>query len=476
MAPFVFREDLAVFWASSAEDYSSDESLSDDSEGDSSDDSEGDSSDDSEGDSSDDSEGDSSDDSEGNSSDDSDGETSEDSDEDANGHGNISSNINALRYNTHKASPSIVSFPTQKIPQSKLIGADKLWASNKYHLYVCFMNGSTEQQNLVKDVVEKHYNSLRIGIHFAFLPMNERNRSDIRLEFSNESWSCLGKDAQAHPFEKTMTINMYQSSMKIQADILHEFGHALGMPHAHKHPDFKGDWNHPKVAPRWGWSIEKYRHAVDKDTASVVGKIWDLPYDPHSIMHYPIYNGDTYSGVTELPLNTVLSDGDKKWLLRRYPNRREGRETGKRTESRLATSDRSTYTRRDTPVPVPGITRTIRRDKKKSVVSPQKKTHEYKSRECIPVYVTGNNSATVQGGHVRVSGNAMVTVQGGGRVVVSENGRAIVYGDSDARVSGNGSVYVYGNGTAVVSENGSARFSGRGTGKTSDNGTLRSYV
>ncbi|KAI0967911.1 hypothetical protein F4678DRAFT_475036 [Xylaria arbuscula] len=356
------------------------------------------------------------------------------------------------------------------------MGADKLWPSDKDHLYVYFMNGSTEQQNLVKNVVQKHYNSLFIGIHFAFLSMSEKNRSDIRLEFSNKSWSLIGKAAQAHPFEKTMMINMHANSMKMQADILHEFGHALGMPHAHKHPDCKVNWNHPSAAPRGGCSMEEYRHVVDKDTPSVAGKKWDLPYDPHSIMHYPIYKDDTGSGVAELAENTVLSEGDKEWLLRRYPKRREGTETEKRTESRLATSDGSTHTGRDTLVSVPGINRTVGMDETKSVVGPQEKEHEYKSRECIPVYITGNSSTTVQGGYVSVSGNAKVTVRGGGLVEVSGNGGAIVYGDSDVCISGNGSVYVYGNGTAVVSGNGSARFSGQGTGQTSENGTLRSHV
>ncbi|KAI1159902.1 hypothetical protein F5B18DRAFT_556257 [Nemania serpens] len=394
----------------------------------------------------------------------------------------MSSITTAQYYNRH-SNPSVASSSNAQIPRSELIATDKLWPSDKDHLYVYFMNGSTEQQRLVKYLVIIHYNSLHLGIQFMFLSKGDINRSDIRFEFSNESWSYLGKDAQAHPYETTMTVNMKPkegshdaNSMKIQADILHEFGHALGMVHAHKHPDCKVNRDYPRVSSRWGWSEEEFRRAVDKDTPSVIGKKWDLPYDPYSIMHYSINKGDTYSRVAELTENTVLSDGDKKMLLRRYPKRREGGETGTRTESRRTTTDRSRRTMSDTLVSIPEINQTVRRDRMESVVTPRKEKHDYKPRECSPVHVTGNGSTTVQGGYVRVSGNATVRVQGGGLVVVSEHSCAIVYGDSDVRVRGNGSVYVYGNGTAVVSENGSAGFSGLGTGKTSGNGTLRSYV
>ncbi|KAI0411023.1 hypothetical protein F5X98DRAFT_358222 [Xylaria grammica] len=93
-----------------------------------------------------------------------------------------------------------------------------------------------------------------------------------------------------------------------------------------------------------------------------------------------------------------------------------------------------------------------------------------------PVHVGGNRSCTVNGGNVAVSGNASVTVNGGGRVAASGNAKVTVYGDSNVRVSGNANVYVYGNGEAVVSGNGNARFSGAATGTATGNGSLYSFV
>jgi hypothetical protein len=41
-----------------------------------------------------------------------------------------------------------------------------------------------------------------------------------------------------------------------QADILHEFGHALGLVHEHTHPGCKADWNYEVLGARYNWPRE----------------------------------------------------------------------------------------------------------------------------------------------------------------------------------------------------------------------------
>jgi len=382
--------------------------------------------------------------------------SSSDSDDFSSSDDELSSSGNANYYKKH-SNGHVVSSSKARILPSDLVATDKLWPSDKDHLNVYFMNGSTTEQSLVKYLVRKHYNSLSLGIQFNFLSQNELHRSDIRLEFARDSWSRIGTDANLFRNQTTMHVNMHPRRSteegvraKIQADILHEFGHALGMVHAHKHPDCKANWNYQRLMSSNEWSLQNVRRNYDKTTPSVVGKSWDLPYDPKSIMHYAIEKGDTHSRITEVQENTVLSDGDKKMLLRRYPKRREQNEVRTGTKTRHKVSQK--------------------------LVAPPKEKYKQEPRACEKVYVSGNSSSTVRGGHVVVSGNASAKVKGGGYVVVSGNGKAVVYGDSNVRVSGNGRVYVHGNGTAVVSGNGSARFSGRGTGKTTGNGSISSYV
>ncbi|KAI3322251.1 hypothetical protein HD806DRAFT_501500 [Xylariaceae sp. AK1471] len=393
-------------------------------------------------------------------------DTSSSSDDDlfSSGDDDVSS-ISSASYHNKYSNDSVAGSSKARMPSSELIANDKLWPFDKDHINVYFMNGSTAEQWLVKYLVRKHYNSLPLRIQFNFLWQGELYRSDIRLEFARESWSYIGTNTQSYPGQKTMRLNLHPVRSteeairaKVQADVLHEFGHALGMVHAHKHPDCKANWNYQKLVSDSEWTLEKVRRNYDKNTPSVVGKIWDLPYDPHSIMHYVIRKGDTHSCLTEVEENTVLSDGDKRMLLSRYLKRREEKETKTRTKTRHEVSKKL--------VSIPEKKPKKLVDKKS--VSPPKEKHKQEPRVCSPVYVSGNSSSTVRGGYVVVSGNASATVKGGGYVVVSGNGGAIVYGDSNVRVSGNG--------TAVVSGNGSARFSGRGTGKTTGNGSISSYV
>lgn len=323
--------------------------------------------------------------------------------------------------------------------------SDRLWPSDRRTLRVYFLNGYEADRQTVKYLVEKHYNSLPMRLRFEFSQANIYS-SDIRIEFANHSSSYIGRDADRYPGQATMWLNMYPRGYsqeaardKVQADVLHEFGHALGLVHEHKHPGCGATWNYGQLMGRNGWGLSTVRRNYDNNTQSALATSWDRAYDPYSIMHYPIQRGDTVRGVTSIDENFVLSKGDKETLASLYP-------------------------------PAPVYSPVLNKKMPSVGITP------IPGPSGSAVRVSGNMSAVVNGGYVVVSGNASATIHGGGHVVVSGNASAVVHGDSTVKVSGNGSVRVNGSGTAEVSGNGTAVFTGTGTGKVRGNGTIRSNV
>ncbi|KAI8711358.1 Peptidase M12A domain-containing protein [Fusarium sp. LHS14.1] len=203
---------------------------------------------------------------------------------------------------------------------------NRLWPEDKYFLYVCFLNGQSSDKDKVKSLIEEHYNTLRMRIRFVFLEDDDPRASDIRVLFISHgvSSSCIGTDAERHLQESTMTLNMHHNDQRSpedrqkhrQADVLHEFGHALGMEHEHAHPECPIKWNYRIVQGRRGWDAQKVTHnyrKLDKTSMTIRNA-----YDPKSIMHYPVERGDAQGG-TVIPMNTELSDGDKEFLIWIYP-------------------------------------------------------------------------------------------------------------------------------------------------------------
>jgi hypothetical protein len=109
----------------------------------------------------------------------------------------------------------------------------------------------------------------------------------------------------------------------LRRTVLHEFGHALGCIHEQASPAAAIPWDEPKVYEfyrRWqGWSDETIRHNVLRRYSA--DQVRFTHHDPDSIMQYPVPAALT-GGRLEIGWNTDLSEGDKSFIARMYPERR----------------------------------------------------------------------------------------------------------------------------------------------------------
>lgn len=159
-----------------------------------------------------------------------------------------------------------------------------------------------------------------VGLAFEFVESGGEIRIDMK---GKDSWSALGTDALLEkPDEPTLVIGIDHPNMVFRPHVLHEFGHALGLHHAHLHPQANIPWNRGKVYEYYsnviGWSREQIDHNIfdlETDADIFLGN-----YDKYSIMHYSVENfltdGDWHVGA-----NTKLSDQDKININKIYPLR-----------------------------------------------------------------------------------------------------------------------------------------------------------
>lgn len=117
------------------------------------------------------------------------------------------------------------------------------------------------------------------------------------LPLAGGSYSQLGSDAQnTDETRPTMILDLEgkSSSADIQFNIVHEFGHALGLYHEHQHPKYL------KVMKSFQDELKMYslfRQPGKEEFGAFQLQYLDLKdsggfqfkseYDPRSIMHYP---------------------------------------------------------------------------------------------------------------------------------------------------------------------------------------------
>jgi hypothetical protein len=198
----------------------------------------------------------------------------------------------------------------------------KLWSPSRRTLRVKFLGGTPAVQEKVKQYANKW--SEHIGIKFDF---GDHAESEIRVAFvKGGSRSFVGTDALSIP-QDTPTMNFGwfdkpQSEDEYSRVIIHEFGHALGMPHEHNNPAQNIPWNKEVVyryyeGPPNNWSREK----VDTNLFSRYEKTLTqfTEFDKQSIMLYPIPKEFVTDPSYVVGMNTKLSETDKQFMSKIYP-------------------------------------------------------------------------------------------------------------------------------------------------------------
>ncbi|KAJ4229083.1 hypothetical protein NW759_003807 [Fusarium solani] len=158
-----------------------------------------------------------------------------------------------------------------------------------------------------------------MGIKFYFYQRGETGEADIRIKFSNKSRCYAGTAAKSVRRSSKPTMKLGLETPKrfngqgrrlcFQNFVLHEFGHALGLFHEHQHPNCGKKWDMTFLQYRTGWSQKMVYHSYAPHSPE--GKTLE-PYDPKSIMHYLIQEGDELHSKAMVPGNVVLSEGDKE--------------------------------------------------------------------------------------------------------------------------------------------------------------------
>ena len=147
----------------------------------------------------------------------------------------------------------------------------------------------------VKDFAKEWVGFGMAKLEFGFV---KRATGDIRISFlGGGSWSMIGTTALNSPKPNTMNFSwpyMNLTEAQIRGEVLHEFGHALGLIHEHQSPTALSEivWNKPQIitdltSPKWGWTMQdvetnvfRYRSPSDVD--------FTKEFDSKSIMIYPI--------------------------------------------------------------------------------------------------------------------------------------------------------------------------------------------
>ncbi|HQQ71431.1 MAG TPA: M12 family metallopeptidase [Alicycliphilus sp.] len=194
-------------------------------------------------------------------------------------------------------------------------GSGKLWAAGAT-IRVGFIGGTAAERKLVAQIATDWTNYANLS--FKFL---EAGDTDVRIAFDPAlgSWSFVGTDALVvGKKEPTMNLAWVQ-----RENVLHEFGHVLGLIEEHQNPKADIKWNREEIVkslqgPPNFWSNEIIEEKVfRKIPQEQVGNYRE--FDPHSIMTFgfpPKQTGGVIIGGA-----TDLSESDRRLVRRLYPGK-----------------------------------------------------------------------------------------------------------------------------------------------------------
>jgi hypothetical protein len=192
-------------------------------------------------------------------------------------------------------------------------------------LRASYLDGAPDLRDRVSRLAQQW--TLYGNVRLDFLPPDPPPGAapQIRVTFQGSgSWSFVGTDSQRiGPPEPTMCLNAASRATEpaaFSANVLREFGHALGMPNGLANPNTHIDWNKPALyefyGRAYGWSTAQVDQFFLHKARGAPSEY--PPFDPRSVMLIPIAKELTNDGFS-VGWNSALSDGDKKFAARLYP-------------------------------------------------------------------------------------------------------------------------------------------------------------
>lgn len=212
--------------------------------------------------------------------------------------------------------------PNEPTRKKRAIGKPAHFWMPGQTLRIAFLSGNQAFKDAVKAAASNWLPHINLKFDFV-----EGESGDIRI--SSEPgiyWSVIGNNALLVEEGPTMRLSPdLRTPTFFAANVMHEFGHALGAEHEHLHPESNIPWNKPAVYAAHGVDEnadedDYARRSVDEQYFNLLdaSDFDHLPYDPKSIMHYAVRQDWTH-GDFKIDLNLVLSEKDKAFMAKAYP-------------------------------------------------------------------------------------------------------------------------------------------------------------
>lgn len=183
---------------------------------------------------------------------------------------------------------------------------------------VGFQGGTAEQRSAVERYAQTWTTYANVDLSFE-----DQEDSSVKVSFdpSRGNWSFVGTDALRRA-EGEATMNLAEVT---EANVLHQFGHVLGLQHEHGNPQAGFEWNLPEIERELGgppnhWSMDQIRANVLKQWDPGLYPV-EKPFDPYSVMLYTFPANWTHG--IRLQMGERLSEGDKEFVRLLYPGRPE---------------------------------------------------------------------------------------------------------------------------------------------------------